>query len=146
MQKPCVQSSGIDAKPWARAHPSSRKASKTLNPTRSSTRTDKALQFCQINAGPQVFRWIAFVCPFLDRLQHLHSLHNFTYWACTTDFTTRVCHLEYQVGFISAIAFKQQRNTWLKGALPLLALCAPQECKEIYRPGHSHSMLKEAPS
>ena len=98
------------------------------------TDTDKALQFCQINAGPQVFSWIAFVCPFLDRLQHLHTLHNFTYWACTTDFTTRVCHLEYQVGFLSAITFKQQRNTWLKGALPLLALCAPQERKEIYRP------------
>lgn len=91
------------------------------------------LQFAQVNLAPEVFSWIGFFCPFWDRLQELREKHNFTHWACATDFTSRICHMEYHYGFLCGIAFKQQDGCWKKGALPLVGICAPTECKDIYR-------------
>ena len=90
------------------------------------------VQFASVSLGAATFSWIAVLVPFLDRLEDLHKKHGFVHWAATTDWTTRVCHMDFQYGFICAICFKLLGNNWLKGALPLVACCAPQEAKDIY--------------
>ena len=93
------------------------------------------LCFLQTSIAANMFGWIAVIQPLMDWFQELHGKQGFTHWACTTDWTHRVCHLGFQYGFLMAVVHRCLGGSWRRSPLPLVAICGPQEAIHAYKPG-----------
>ena len=95
-------------------------------------RTDP-MQFRTLSLAANAFVWVATLTPFLAALENLYKEQKFDHWCVTTDWTTRLCHMSFAYGWICAVIFRLIAGRWRRSALPLVAMCGPQENLDVYR-------------